>query len=85
MSFITTPKVKYGGGAKLLFTNADSLVYETETDVYENFLEDKSLFDFSDYPRDLQFYHPVNKKVLGKMKDEVRENIHESVGLKLKM
>ena len=37
MSFITTPKVKYGGGAKLLFTNADSLVYETETDdVYEN-------------------------------------------------
>ena len=66
-----------------MFTNADSLVYETETDVYENFLEDKSLFDFSDYPRDLQFYHPVNKKVLGKMKDDVRENIiHESVGLK---
>ena len=68
-----------------MFTNADSLVYETETDVYENFLEGKSLFDFSDYPRDLQFYHPVNKKVLGKMKDEVRENIHEYVGLKLKM
>ena len=37
--------------AKLLFTDTDSLVYEVKTaDVYEEFYEDKILFDFSDYP-----------------------------------
>ena len=37
--------------AKLLFTDTDSLVYEIKTeDVYEDFHEDKNLFDFSDYP-----------------------------------
>ena len=37
--------------AKLLFTDTDSLVYEVKTeDVYEEFYEDKVLFDFSDYP-----------------------------------
>ena len=42
--------VKYRCGAY------DNLVYETETDdVYENFHEHKSLLDFSDYRRDLQF------------------------------
>ena len=37
--------------AKLLFTDTDSLVYETKTeDVYETFYQDKKLFDFSNYP-----------------------------------
>ena len=37
--------------ANLLFTNTDSLVDEIETDdVYEDFYQDKNLFDFSDYP-----------------------------------
>ena len=45
------------------------------------FYEDKSLFDFRDYPKDSQFYDPVNKKVIGKMKDEVRGKIiNEFVG-----
>ena len=36
--------------AKLLFTNTDSLFYEIKTeDVYEDFYQDKNLFDFSDY------------------------------------
>ena len=39
------------------------------------FYEDKSLFDFRDYPKDSRFYDPVNKKVIGKMKDEVRGKI----------
>ena len=33
------------------------------------FHEDKSLFDFSDYPQDAKFFYPTNKKVIGKMKD----------------
>ena len=45
------------------------------------FYEDKSLFGFRDYPKDSQFYDPVNKKVIGKMKDEVRGKIiNEFVG-----
>ena len=37
--------------AKLLFTDTDSLVYEIKTkDVYEDFYQDKNLFNFSDYP-----------------------------------
>ena len=70
-----------------MFTETDSLVYEIETeDVYEDFYKYKNLSDFSNYPQDSKFFHPVNKKVIGKMKDEVkRKIISESVGLKSKM
>ena len=52
MSFIrSTSRVKYGSNAKLLFTDTESLVYEIETDdMYDDFYENKSLFDFRDYP-----------------------------------
>ena len=44
---------KYDNSPKLLFTDTYSLVYETKTDdVYEDFYENKNLFDFSDYPED---------------------------------
>ena len=37
--------------AKLFFTDTGSLVYEIKTeDVYEDFYQDKNLFNFSDYP-----------------------------------
>ena len=56
--------------AKLLLTSTDSLVYEIKTkDVYEDFYQDKNLFDFLDYPLDSKFFDPDNKKVIGKMKD----------------
>ena len=55
--------IKREYNAKLLFTDTDSLVYEIKTeDAYEDFYEDKILFDFSDYPRDSRFFDPVNKK-----------------------
>ena len=78
--------------AKLLFTDTGSLVYEIETeDVYEDFYENKNLFDFSDYPQDSmklhsRFFDPVHKKVIGKMKDEFKgKTINKFVGLKSKM
>ena len=73
--------------AKLLLTDTDSLVYEIKTkDVYEDFYQDKNLFDFSDYPLDLKLFDPVNKKVIGKMKDESKGEINSRfVGLKSKM
>ena len=71
----------------MLFTDTDSLIYEIKTkDVYENFSEDKSLFDFSDCPEDSKFFYPVNKKVIGKMKNKFKGKIiSEFVGLKSKM
>ena len=70
-----------------MFTDADSLVYKIKTkDVYEDFYLDKYLFDFSDYPLHLKFFDPVNKKVIGKMKDELKGKvISDFVGLKSKM
>ena len=51
-------------------------------DVYENLSQDKSLFDFSDYPEDSKFSDPVNKKVIS-MKDQFKGKIiSEFVGLK---
>ena len=44
------------------------------------------LFDFSDYPENSKFFDPVNKKVIGKMKDKVKgKTINEFVGLKSKI
>ena len=65
---------------KLLFTDTDSLVYKTKTnDVYEDFYQDKNLFDFSDYSLNSKFFNPVNK-------DEFKGKIiSEFVGLKSKM
>ena len=70
--------------AKLLFTDTESLVYETERDdVYEESYKDENLFVFSDYPKDSKFFNPANKKMIGKMKDEIKEKrISKFVGLK---
>ena len=61
--------------ANLLFTETDSLAYEIKTkDAYENFYEDKDLFNFSDYPQHSmelhsKFFHPVTLK---KQKESIR-------------
>ena len=73
--------------AKLLFTDKDSLVYEIKTeDVYENFYQDKNLFNFREYPLDSKLFDPDNKKLIGKKKDEFKGRIiSEFVGLKSNM
>ena len=44
------------------------------------------MFDLSNYPKDSKFFDPDNEKVIGKMKDELKEKIiSEFVGLKSKM
>ena len=43
-------KNKYDNNSRLLFTGTDSLMYELKTeDVYEDFSEDKEMFNFSNY------------------------------------
>ena len=81
---------KYGNKAELLFTDTDSLMYLIQTDdFYHDIKKDiKRNFDTSDYPEN----HPsgiktgVNKKVIGKFKDEVGwEQITHFVGLRPKL
>ena len=73
--------------AKLLFTDTDSLVYEIKKEnVYKDFYLYKDLFDLSGYPLHSKFFGPINKKVIGKMKDEFKGRIiSEFAGLKSKM
>ncbi|GFT87144.1 uncharacterized protein NPIL_461021 [Nephila pilipes] len=80
-------KSKYDTNAKLLFTDTDSLCYEISTsDVYKDMEKDLHLFDTSDYPKNHVLYNETNKKVLGKMKDELSSSLAvEFVGLKPKM
>ena len=80
-------KSQYGGKARLLFTDTDSLTYEIEADdVYQDFWKDKHLFDNSDYPKNSPFFDGSNKKVIGKFKDEAAGiPIVEFVGLRSKM
>ena len=79
--------IKRKCNANLLFTDTDSLICEIKTkDVYEDFYKNKRLFDFSDYPENSKFFDPVNKKVIGKIKDEFKGKIiRKFVGLKSKI
>nr|XP_042911395.1 uncharacterized protein LOC122272170 [Parasteatoda tepidariorum] len=80
-------KNKYGSNAKLLFTDTDSLCYEIRTeDIYHDMIENIDLYDTSDYPQNHFLYSDKNKKVFGKMKDELHGVVvREFVGLRSKM
>ena len=80
-------KKKYDNRARLLFTDTDSLTYEIEAeDVYKDFWNDKDKFGNSDYPENSPYYCNVNKKIIGKFKDEAcGVPITEFIGLKPKM
>ena len=73
--------------AELLFTDIDSLTYETKSeDVYKEFFKHNHLFDFSNYPKDSKFFDQANNELIRKMKDESEgKTIDEFVGLKSKM
>ena len=50
------------------------------------FMKTRNLVDFSDYPLNSKLFDPVNKKVIGKMKDEFKgKKTTEFVRLKSKM
>ena len=68
-------KKKYNNRARLLLL-----------DVYKDFWNDKDMFDNSDYPESSPYYCNVNKKIIGKFKDEACGiPITEFIGLKSKM
>ena len=54
--------------------------------IYKDIETNKDLYDTSDYPKEHPLYSNVNKKVLGKMKDECNGTpIAECVCLRSKM
>ena len=60
----------------IVITDTDSLTYEIKPeDVYEEFFMHKRLFDFSNYPKDSDFFGYANKKATGKMKDVLKEKL----------
>ena len=85
--FYNELKEQYGPKCELLYTDTDSLLVEIETDdVYKDIEKNKDLYDTSDYPKEHKLYSNINKKVLGKMKDECNGTpIVEFVGLTSKM
>ena len=80
-------KEKYNNKVELIYTDTDSFIIQVETDnIYKDMLENKNLYDFSDYPINHLNYDITNKKVLMKYKDELKSKIiTEFIGLKPKM
>ena len=80
-------KNKYNNKVELIYTDTDSFIIQVETDdIYKDMLENKDLYDFSDYPINHLNYDITNKKVLGKFKDELNSQIiTKFIGLKAKM
>ena len=67
-------KPRYEDKMQLLCTDTDSLVMEIKTDDFYSDVKTDLIehFNTSDYPKDNDYDMPlVNKKVLGKFKDEL--------------
>ena len=80
-------KKQYGEKCELLYTDTDSLLLKIETeDVYKDIKANENFYDTSDYPKEHPLHSTMNKKVLGKMKDECAGTpISEYAGLRSKM
>ena len=67
---------KYGVDMlQLLFTDTDSLCYHIITnDVYNDMQSSLEKFDTSDYPENHPLFSTMNKKVIGKFKDETNSH-----------
>lgn len=96
--FYNTVKRVYEDKARLIFTDTDSLCLEIQTDdvmadLTQHGLD--SLMDLSEWPKNTdyygkEYYNPINKKVIGKFKDEMVTDdqityITEVVALRSKM
>ena len=77
---------QYPNRLNLCFTDTDSFLYEVYTEnIYHDMLKNKNDFDFSEYPFDHPNYSTVNKKVIGKFKDELNSlTLEEFIGLRPK-
>ena len=72
--------------AKVLYTDTDSLLLDIPTDdIYKDMETELEHYDTSDYPTTHPLFNETNKKIIGKMKDEMNGKIiEEYVGLRSK-
>ena len=62
---------KYGTNCQLLYTDTDSLLLDIKTeDVYKDMGENLDYYDTRGFPKDHPLNSQINKKALGKMKDD---------------
>ena len=80
-------KARYGKKCELIYRDTNSLILDIRTDdLYKDMQEYSWLYDTSNYPKDHLLYNDINKKALGKMKDECGgEVINEVVAVRPKM
>ena len=80
-------KNRYGNNPRILFTVTDSLMYEIKIEnIYEDFNNNKKMFDFSNYSTKSKYYKDSNKLVIHEMKDETSGvGIEKFFGLKTTM
>ena len=56
---------------ELINMDTDSFIFKINNQNFDDImLEHKEYFNLRNYPRDSKYYDPINKKVLGKMKNE---------------
>ncbi|EKX40498.1 hypothetical protein GUITHDRAFT_175438 [Guillardia theta CCMP2712] len=79
-------KPKYGQNLKLLATDTDSFFFAVYTeDLYKDIWDMREHFDMSEYSKENPLYDETNKKVIGKFKDELGDNImSEFIGVRPK-
>ena len=79
-------KNKFGINARLSLINTDSLMYEIKTeDFYDDFSNDREIFDFSNYSAKSNYYDDSNKLFVRKKRDKTEGVvINEFVGLNSK-
>ena len=69
-------KQKYNDKIELIYNDTDSFVIQVQTDdIYKDMLEDRHLYDFSDYPKDYPNFNLKNKKLYGIFKDDLNGKI----------
>ncbi|XP_065196465.1 uncharacterized protein LOC135827957 [Sycon ciliatum] len=78
---------RYGQNVRLLYTDTDSLIVHIQTDdLYTDMSNNITAYDTSNYSPSHHLYSTVNKKVVGKFKDELGgKPIKEFIGLRSKM
>ena len=76
--YYNTMKKHYNDNVRLFYTDTDSLIMEIKTDDFQNDVKNNLIKHFctSDYPLDNAYgMFVINKKVLGKFKDELNGKI----------
>ena len=85
--YYNTLKVRYGDKIRLLYTDTDSFIIHVQTeDIYADMSLSADLYDTSNYQSDHPLFSTANKKINGKLKDELGgQLLTEFVGLRSKM